>query len=286
MADGSIGVTRRPPAEPTMKPAIEPVVAQKFSARLQVQLRIIHALMLREMMTRFGRQNLGFFWLMGEPLILSLLVMIGWTITKGAHDKNVGVIPFVLTGYSMITMWRHIMGRSVHCLRHNAGLMFHRNVHFVDALVARGLLEIGGCALSFTIAYIPLYLFDLVPPIDDVLVLIGGWLLMGWFCFAFAMCMAALSEMYELAERFVQPLMYVTLPLTGTFYLVDWMPESTQKILLYSPLVHGNEMFRAGLFGAEIVTHWDASYLAIWALALTALGLSLVRKARTLVRME
>jgi capsular polysaccharide transport system permease protein len=269
-------------------PALVPVPEEdkSFLPRLRVQLRIIHALMLREMMTRFGRENLGVFWLMGEPLILSLLVMIGWTIAKGTHEKDVGVIPFVLTGYAMITMWRHILGRAVHCLRHNAGLMFHRNVHYLDALIARGLLEVGGCALSFTIAYIPLYLFELVPPIDDVLVMVTAWVLLGWFCFSVAMCMAALSERYEIAERFVQPLLYVTLPVTGTFYMVDWMPASTQPLLLYSPLVHGNEMFRAGLFGPQLVTHWDAGYLALWCLVLSTLGVGMVRWARRFVRLE
>lgn len=285
MDDGTIGLEQTlPPAHRSASP--KRPKRDGFFPRLRVQMRIIRALLLREMMTRFGRQNLGFFWLMGEPLILSLLVMIGWTIAKGTHDRDVGVIPFVLTGYSVITLWRHLMGRMTHCLRHNAGLLFHRNVHVLDTLLARGLLEIGGCALSFTIAYIPLYLFDLVPPIDDVLVLIIGWMLIGWFCFAVALCMAALSEMYEIAERFVQPLMYITLPLTGTFYLVEWMPPTAQYYLLYSPLVHGNEMFRAGLFGPAIVTHWDPWYLVFWSLVLTALGLAMVRKAQTMVRLE
>jgi capsular polysaccharide transport system permease protein len=280
MADGSIHIAL------PRKARVPEKRRDTFGARLDVQLRVIHALMLREMMTRFGRQNLGFFWLMGEPLILSLLVMLGWMLAKGTHEKDVGIIPFILTGYSMITLWRHIITRSVHCLRHNAGLMFHRNVHFFDALISRGLLEIGGCALSFTIAYIPLYLFDLVPPIDDPFILIMGWVLAGWFCFSVAMCLAALSEMYEIAERFVQPLMYVTLPLTGTFYLVEWMPQSFQTYLLYSPLVHANEMFRAGLFGPQVKTHWDPAFLAISNLVLTALGLAMVRKARTMVRLE
>ena len=52
-----------------------------FFARFRVQTRIMHALALRELMTRFGRHNLGFFWLMGEPLILCLMAKV-WA--KGA----------------------------------------------------------------------------------------------------------------------------------------------------------------------------------------------------------
>lgn len=55
-----------------------------FRDRLSIQLRVVHALMLREMMTRFGRSHLGFFWLMGEPLLLMAGVVFVWTLIIGA----------------------------------------------------------------------------------------------------------------------------------------------------------------------------------------------------------
>lgn len=257
-----------------------------FLARFATQRRIIHALMLREMMTRFGRENLGFFWLMGEPLILSVMVMLGWTVMKGSRDHDVGVIPFVLTGYAMLTLWRHINARSVHCFRQNAGLLFHRNVHPLDTLISRVLLETGGGALSFIVAYVPLRLFEIVPEIHDYLVLIGAWILLACFAFGFAMILAALSEMNELVERFIQPVMYVTIPLTGAFYLVEWLPAIGQRVALYSPLVHANEMFRAGLFGPEIATHWDASFLGASALVVNSIGIALVLAARKHLKVD
>jgi hypothetical protein len=51
---------------------------RSFMIRLRVQLRVLRALLMREMQTRFGRENLGFFWLMGEPLFLTCAVMVLW----------------------------------------------------------------------------------------------------------------------------------------------------------------------------------------------------------------
>jgi capsular polysaccharide transport system permease protein len=244
--------------------------------------------MLREMLTRFGRENLGFFWLMGEPLILTLLIIIVWSVT-GIHASETGEygpVPLGLTGYTLLTLWRHILNRSVFCFKHNAGLMFHRNVHYVDTLVSRALLEIGGTGLSFLAAYIPLVLFGYVPLFSDPLLVVGGWLFMGWISFGVGLILAGLSEMNEIAERFVQPITYITLPLTGTFYMVSWLPARAQKVVLYSPLVHSMEMLREGVSGAGVEAIWSFPYLLTFCLVLTGIGLVVVKKSRKYVRFE
>ena len=253
---------------------------KSFLKKVQVQGRVIHALMLREIITRFGRENLGFFWLMGEPLVLTCLVMVLWAVVHKHWESQFGPVPFALTGYTLITLWRHMISRSVFCFRHNSELMYHRNVNYVDTLVARALLEVGGTGLSFLTAYTPLLLFDYLPPLYDPLLMIGGWLCMGWFAFAVGLIVAGLSEVTEMAERFVQPLMYVTLPLTGIFYMVCWLPERAQKIVTYSPLVNSMEMLREGVLGPEVEAVWDFQYLVGCCVALTGVGLLVVKSAR------
>ncbi|ADP71686.1 ABC-2 type transporter [Rhodomicrobium vannielii ATCC 17100] len=257
-----------------------------FLARLRTQLRILHALVLREMMTRFGRHNLGFFWLMGEPLILSLGVMLAWSAADHKLGGDVGIVPFVLSGYTMLTLWRHIVGRSVHCFRHNAGLMYHRNVLPIDTLIARALLEVGGTGLAFVIAFIPLYLFGLVDRLYDPLLVVGGWLFLGWFTFGFGLIIAGLSEMNDIVERLIQPIMYITLPLTGMFFMVSWLPEDAARIVLYSPLVHCFELFREGMLGHNVEAQWDLQYLFNCCVCFTAIGFLVIRKARSHISLE
>ncbi len=257
-----------------------------FWRKMNVQGRIIHALMLREMLTRFGRENLGFFWLMGEPLVLTLLVIVLWNLTRDHEEGQLTVSAFALTGYTLLTLWRHVISRSLFCFRQNAGLMYHRNVNYVDTLVARALLEIGGTGLSFLTAYIPLYLFGYVPPISDPLLVIGGWLFMGWISFGAGLILAGLSEVSEIAERFVQPLMYVTLPLTGVFYMVAWLPDRAQRVVLYAPHVHAMEMLREGVAGNSVEATWSFFYLVNSCLVLTGVGLLTIKKTRKYVRIE
>ncbi|MTV29515.1 sugar ABC transporter permease [Rhodoblastus acidophilus] len=237
--------------------------------------------MIREAMSRFGHENLGFFWLMGEPLLLTVGVMVMWTAVGNTHGGAVDVIPFALSSYSLLTLWRHIVGRSVHAMRQNSSLIFHAHIRFLDILIARALLETIGVFAAFLIAYAPLALLGRVPVIHDPLALCGGWLLGAWFAFGFGLVLAGLTELSEAADRFVAPVMYITLPLTGAFYMVEWLPTTMHDIVLWSPLVHAFEMFRSGLFPPEYGMKWSAPYIAVCAFVLTAIGMPLVHYAQT-----
>jgi capsular polysaccharide transport system permease protein len=254
--------------------------------KLTTMSRIVQALVLREIMTRFGRENLGFIWLVLEPLILTSFVMVAWTIIYGTTKHGVTIVQIVLTGYSMLSLWRHIVTRFLHCFRQNAGLLFHRNVRPMDTILARFFLETFGTLTSFFASYLVLYLLDMVQPINDVLLLLVAWFLLAGFSFSVALIVSALAELWEPSEKFVQPLMYITIPLTGAFFMVSWMPSDYHYALLLSPMINTVEMFRAGLFGPSIQTYYHPEYVVTVTVFLIAFGLLLMRKAQTQIRIE
>ena len=61
-----------------------------FFSSLAVQRRVIFALLMREVLTRFGRHNIGFLWLFVEPMIFTLGVTALWTATQSVHGSNLG----------------------------------------------------------------------------------------------------------------------------------------------------------------------------------------------------
>ena len=260
--------------------------AATFFHKLGAMSRILKALVLREIMTRFGRENLGFIWLILEPLILTTFVMFGWSIMYGSTKHGVTVIQIVLTGSSMLSLWRHVVTRFLHCFRQNAGLMFHRNVRPMDTILARFFLETFGTLVSFFVSYLVLFIFDLVPAIYDPLLLLAAWFLLAAFSFSVALLVSALAELWEPSEKFVQPLMYITIPLTGAFFMVSWMPSDYHSALLLSPMINTVEMFRAGLLGPSVQAHYHSEYVVTVTVLLTAFALLLMRKAQTQIRMD
>ncbi len=257
-----------------------------FMRALRLQVHVTGALMMREAMSRYGRENIGFFWLMGEPLLLTGGIMIVWTLAGFNKGQNIDVIPFALTGYSVLTLWRHIVARSVNVFRDNSGLLFHRHVYFLDTIVARTCLETIGTGCAFFVAYVPLYLLGFVNEIADPLLLISAWLLLAWLSFGVALIIGSLAEISHVAEHFVGPFLYLTLPITGSFFLVDWLPKHYQELAVLSPLISLNEMFREGFWGDLARMHWSLLPILAWCVALTAFGLYLASKARSRIRFE
>lgn len=247
---------------------------------LKNQTRIIKALTIREISARYGTEGLGFFWVFGEPMMLCFGVMILWTILKNNHGGSVGVGLFALTGYSHVQMFRHCVFNASHAITHSVWLAYHSNVHPLDILIAKTLMGSLGIFGAFVIGYVILYVFGGVDLPRDPLLVVAAWVLDTLFCFAFSLVIAGVSEISHMAEKLLHPLMYLTIPLTGAFALVDWLPVTARKVLVWSPLVNAVEMLRAGVFPADIRTEWDAGYILFSSLVCLTIGLPLVSYAR------
>ena len=53
-----------------------------------MQGRVLGALLIREVITRYGRHNIGFLWLFVEPMLFTLGVTALWTATKSLHGSD------------------------------------------------------------------------------------------------------------------------------------------------------------------------------------------------------
>lgn len=245
---------------------------------------VIRALIIRDLMGRFGRQHLGFVWTVLEPMILTSGVMLVWSLIKEPIVHGVPVLTFVLTGYMPLTLWRHLTNPMVKLLRNNVSLLFHRPLAPVDILFGRIALEYLSLCAALAIVYFVVVSTGLVQPVEDWGLVLEAWVLGGWYFSAQGILIGIWSEIWEPAEKFNQPAQYLALPISGCFFLVDWMPEYAQKLLLLNPTVHVFEMFRAGFLGPGITTHFDPLYLVIWSVLLTLLAGWAMRGVRSKIR--
>ncbi|MEM7665842.1 MAG: ABC transporter permease [Pseudomonadota bacterium] len=244
---------------------------------LFAQSRVIGALLIREMLTRYGRHNIGFLWLFVEPMIFTLGVTALWTATKSVHGSELPIVAFALTGYSSVLLWRNMPGRCIGALMANSTLMYHRNIKALDIYIARILLEFGGATISFVVLSIAFISIGWIAPPEDFLTVVGGWLLIAWFGAALAITLGAMSYLNELVDKFWHPASYLLFPLSGAAFLVAALPPFAQEIVLWIPMVHGVEMVRDGYFGSQARAIYDLSYLIPVSLLLTAVSLMMVR---------
>ena len=249
-----------------------------------IQRRIIWALVLREILTRYGRHNIGFLWLFVEPMLFTLLVTALWTATKGVHGSDLPIVAFAITGYSTVLLWRNMPSRTIGAITPNLSLLYHRNVRPTDIFIARLILEAAGATMSFVFLVLFFNFIGWLQLPEDVLQITGGWLMTSWFGFGLALLLGALSERSETIEKLWHPLSYILFPLSGAAFLVDALPPDAQRYIMLLPMVHGVEYLREGYFGSQITAHYDLSYMALINTALTLLGLALTLKvSETLV---
>ncbi|WAC60327.1 ABC transporter permease [Brevundimonas sp. SL130] len=248
--------------------------------------RIVSALMMREIVTRFGREGFGFLWLIGEPLLFCLGVLVMWSIIKPEYEHGVRVGPFVVTGYMCLLLLRHQISYAQGAVQGNIGLLFHRQVSITHLFFARSILEFLGATGAFVVVYFVLICLGQVSWPKDILLVYAGWGVLALNSIGLSTLLAALSLRWEVMERIVPLLTYILIPLSGAFFMVSWLPERFQELYLLVPIPHGIEMVRAGVFGPFVETHYDAAYALALAGAMNFLGLILLADARDRVDVE
>jgi len=246
---------------------------------LRVQTRVIGALLLWEVITRYGRDNLGFIWLFLEPMIFTLSVTALWYATGLSHTVTLPIVPFAMTGYSSVLLWRSTTARCCMAIAANVGLLFHRPVRVLDIFATKIILEMTGTSMSFLFLSLLWISIGWAEPPDDFLIVLGGWLLLCWFSAGLALIVGAMTTFSEFWERIWHPISYIMFPLSGAVFMVDWLSPEFQESVLLFPMVHCVEMIRDGYFGQIVRTHYDVGFVSVVCLVMTGAGLFLVRAA-------
>jgi len=248
--------------------------------------RVIHALILREIQTRFGRDNIGFAWILVEPAAFVLGVVLLWSLIKGEHDKTMPIVPFLLTGYVPLLMYRHSVGRALRCMQANADFLFHQPVSILAMYSARLYVEIVSFLGAFCALWIVFAAFGVMGLPEDWGTFLAGWGIYILFSLGVAILIGVFSERSELVDRVWQPLSYITIPISGTFFMVDWLPGNVHEIAALFPPVTAVELIRGGYFGPSVRIHTNIPVAMVTCGICLAVGLWFMRTTRDSVEVH
>jgi capsular polysaccharide transport system permease protein len=259
------------------KPLASP--SSSFFAALSVQCRVIGAVMMRELHTRYGRENVGYLWMIGEPMLLATI--IGLLHMNAGHTVYLGDIkplPFAVLGYTTFILFRGLVNRSAGSLEANAPLLYHRQVTVLDLTIARALLEFAGVFLTFVTLMALLTGLGLAEPPARPLIVFGAWALMFWYGLGHSILITAITYENRTAERLVHPYSYFMIGLSASFYQIGWMPQSFRTILGYIPITSIFELVRYGYFRGTNLDYFYGGYVVAVSMILTWVGLILMNR--------
>lgn len=252
----------------------------KLASGWRIQRRVVGALMIRELVTRYGRENIGFLWVMVEPLLFAGLVGLLWRFMKGPEEHGVSVFAFVASGYIPLVLFRHAVFRAMKVFTVNSSLMYHRQIKVLDFIFVRFLIEVIGAMMAYLFIALILMWAGEFPIPYDIGALLAGWSLYSMFTLSLCLILAPLSEMSDVFEKFIPVTTYVMIPFSGTFAMMSWLTPEAQDAVYFSPFVHAMELMRFGIFGNKVEPIYDVAVPIAATLVCTALGLAMCRRVR------
>jgi len=246
----------------------------------RLQLRVIQALILREMQTRFGRNQLGFLWLFLEPLLLAgAIATVRWAFAPTNPYPGIPVFVFALVGYLPYFTFRAIVSRAPGTLQANMTLLYHAQIKLLDVVLARHALELAAIVtiMAMIVAGVAIWA-ELTP--NSIPILLIGLVLLFLFAHGLGLCAAAAAAASEIAERLIHPLVYLSLPLSGALVALHSLDPRIRAVLLWNPQAHIHEMVREGFFGHLLPSYFSIGYVAFWVAVVNLLGLAALRAVR------
>jgi capsular polysaccharide transport system permease protein len=119
---------------------------------------------------------------------------------------------------------------------------------------------------------------DLVP--SGIPTIVAGLLMLFLFANGLGLLAAAASAVSTIAERLIQPLVYLSLPFSGALVSLHQLDPAFRAVLLWNPQANLHEMIRHGFFGDLAPAYYDVGYVFFWIGLLNLLGFAALRAVR------
>jgi capsular polysaccharide transport system permease protein len=249
--------------------------------RLETQLRVIHALMIRETRTRFGDSRLGYGWALLEPTLhITLLwamfaLLMHGTPPIGSHFflfYYTGLVPFHVFVHSSTSMMYGVTG--------NGPLLQLPPVKPFDVLLARGLLEFATDLVVAVLLLTGFATFGIPALPDDLAGAATALIVVGLLGFGVGYVNAVLQTLFRSWDKLWNSVTRLLYFFSGIFYVPGMMPDWARDIVGWNPLLHAIDWFRGSFFGTY-QPHWlERCFLLVAAILSVFAGFALERGFR------
>ncbi|WP_022704466.1 ABC transporter permease [Pseudorhodobacter ferrugineus] len=240
--------------------------------------RAIVALMLREMSTTYGRSPGGYIWAILSPV--AAIAFLSLAFSAFFHTPPIGnsFAMFYATGMVPFLMFNDIQNKVSQSLMYSKQLLAYPKVTFLDALIARFLLNFMTQLLVAYIIFGGTMLFFEGTLSIDILTVLDGLLLAAQLglgigtlnCFIY-LRFPVWQQMWSVLSR---PLFLVSC----TMIMFDGIPEPFRDWLWWNPLVHVVGLVREGFYDGYDGYYISSKYVMLVAMVCFALGLLFLRR--------
>ncbi len=251
---------------------------------LKAHIRVVGALLVREMSTRFGSKPGGYVWAIIDPAgHIAFMSLIFMAIT---HTPALGKsFPlFFATGYLAFQFYAAMAGFLNGAIKANRTLLSYPNVAPIDTIVARYILQAGTTSVvSFCVLGVILLTMDQPVYLNWPAIIEAAFAatVLGLGIGIFNNVATLRFPLYEQVFNIINRPMFL---ISGVFFLPDALPAPIRDIVLLNPLVHVVMLFRKGFYPEYRAEMMNMTYLYSFALTILFMGLLLFTRSASVLR--
>lgn len=246
--------------------------------RRHATIRTIVALMLREMVTTYGRSPGGYAWAVLEPVAAIALLAFAFSLAFHAPSLGSSFALFYATGYLVYMLFHDICNKTAAAIRFSKSLLTFSAVSWLDALVARFILNMLTHLMVFAVVFGAMLGFldtRADPDLPRIVNALGMASVLGlgagvMNCYLF-MAFPVWERVWMVVTR---PLFIIS----GVFFLFEDLPSWVRDILWFNPLFHATGEMRAGMYPTYAPIYVSSPFVYGLGLGLVLLGLMLLSR--------
>jgi capsular polysaccharide transport system permease protein len=232
-------------------------------------------LMQRDFNRRFEGSVLGTIFALGEPILLILVVLVFHGVFYNKIPMyGTSVALFISSGMLPFYLFLRLSGRVRISASYNSRQRPPR-IGSSDLILATILTETTIMLAMMIVWFFGLWVVG-IPQAEPASGLVCGLPLCLLIAFGVGIGLinATISRYFPLWNYIYGLKSRGLLILAGVFFVTDLLPFQLRSILVWSPLIHGVEWFRLGLYGTYPVFTLDREYLLTCALVTLFIGVT------------
>ncbi|MDJ0630822.1 MAG: ABC transporter permease [Rhodobacter sp.] len=263
---------------PTSEPGYQPALLEQRHRQSFPTARAIMALVLREMASTYGRSPLGYLWAILMPAAGVAVLAVCFSLLMRSPPLGTNFTIFFATGMVPYRMWRGLVGKVAGAMQYSRQLLVYPRVTFLDAILARFLLNALTDLLVFYIVIAGIMLAFETRVAPDLPKIALGLVMLMALAFSVGVFNCFLNWVLPFWERLwnitTRPLFFIS----GVLFLVEDLPDPYSKWLMWNPLVHGIGQLRKGFYPYYDAPYIDVMYVFTISLVAGVLGLLFLRR--------
>ena len=245
-----------------------------------VQGRVLSALIIREMITRYGRSAGGYVWAIIEPAATIALLTVVFSQIARHPSLGTNFPIFFASGYLAFHIYKDISQAVSVAVQSNRSLLTFPRISMLDVIIARFWLQLATSITVFAIIMTALITyFGLHAPLDFVSIFraIFYAALLGVGIGALNCVLFAFSPTYQRVFNIVNRPLFL---ISGIFFIFEDIPADLQAVLWWNPLIHLTATMRQGFYPEYHAAFVSPVFILTVALTTLMLGILLLRLLR------